>query len=112
LLNRGSVTQEYIKKTEESFYKNFTKMKIGPKVYIPHTRPEYGALKIDFQILILKNNIRAPTGELIQIIIAFSPSSYNKHVSTLLKINNLFRNKRAHRLIMQADNEHAVKKIL
>lgn len=112
LLKRKSITENYIKETEKVFYKQYEQMIIAPDVYLPHVNPIYGAIKMDFQVLIFKNPPMTPSGEKVRIVVALSPSVDNEHVPTLIKLNNLFLNSNTLSQIINSDNIFITKNIL
>ena len=112
LFQRGSITQEYINETDKSFKKYFDKMVIGPNVYLPHASAKFGAKRMDFQILVFKNPTKTPTNEDIHIVVALSPDIDNKHVPTLIKLNNLFLDEKTLSRIKGSNSIFEIKKIL
>lgn len=112
LSKRNSVTQSYINETKKAFYDNYETMLIAQEVYLPHSKPEYGANKMDFQILIFSEPIPTPSGELVKVIVALSPDANNEHVETLIKLNNLFLDDELRQQIIDTNNIYAIRQIL
>ncbi|WP_229443255.1 BglG family transcription antiterminator [Enterococcus sp. CWB-B31] len=90
LEERHSVTKEYISECKEIFHQDYPYMMIAHECYLPHAKPEYGVIKPDYQILLIKEKVQLPNQENMQIVIALAPSIENQHVEWLLTINQLF----------------------
>jgi len=112
LLKRKSITESYINETNKVFFEHYEQMIIAPDVFLPHVSPEYGVIKMDFQVVIFKNPIRIPSGGEVKIVVALAPSVDNEHVSTLIRLNNLLLNPEVLLEIIEVNNVLAIKKLL
>lgn len=90
LLKRGSITNDYVDVTKKLFSDNYKNMVIANNVYLPHASPEYGVVRMDFQIVVFKNPACIQNNRSLKVIVALAPDKENRHVPTLIKLNNLF----------------------
>lgn len=88
ILDRGNITQEYVRACRNAFDQSYHTMLIGPKVLLPHVGFDKGVKKMDTQVSILKNPLYGPNGEEYQIIIALAPGKNNEHVNWLIQLND------------------------
>ncbi|GGB58635.1 PRD domain-containing protein [Virgibacillus dakarensis] len=112
LFKRNSISQHYIEETKEAFYKDYETMLIAQDIYLPHARPEYGVIKMDFQIHIFNSPVRTPSGNQVKVVVALAPDVNQKHVSTLIRLNNLFLDNELRLQIINENNKHAITQIL
>lgn len=89
LLDRGSITEQYITACKEVFHQDYPYMMIAYECYLPHVKPEYGVNTPDYQILFVKDKTVLPNGEAMRMMIALAPSVENQHVEWLLKMNQI-----------------------
>ncbi|WP_088810567.1 MULTISPECIES: BglG family transcription antiterminator [unclassified Listeria] len=106
LLKRGSVTWQYVEKCRAHFYDHYETMMIGPNIYLPHASPGDGVLNADIQIVRLKTPVETPCGSEVDIVVALAPSEKNRHISLLLKLNELFLDEKKRRLVLSAENQN------
>ncbi len=106
LLKRGSVTFQYVEKCCAHFYAHYETMMIGPNIYLPHASPSDGVLNADIQIIRLKTPVKTPSGDTVDIVVALAPSEKNRHISLLLKLNELFLDEKKRQLVLSAENQN------
>lgn len=111
-LDRGTITQNYVNTTKEIFMEQHERMLIARNVYLPHASPADGVQEMDFQILIFKQPIVTPDGKDLKMIVALAPDEDNKHVPTLIKLNNLFNDMDVFTQIYHANNKKEILEIL
>ncbi|MBD1382807.1 BglG family transcription antiterminator [Metabacillus arenae] len=112
LLQRKSITKEYIEKTVELFEAEGERMMLGPSVYLPHASPDDGAIRNDFSLLICRKPVKVRDDQEAKVMIVLSPSRDNQHVATLLHLNELFLNEKVANRIIQAKTKREVVELL
>ncbi|MTB64751.1 PRD domain-containing protein [Streptococcus sp. zg-86] len=89
--SRGSITENYIMKCQQSFYESYTTQIISNEVLLPHSLPENGVLEPDVQIILLRKPLIAPNQQSYRMIIALAPGYENEHVPWLVELNKKLR---------------------
>lgn len=89
LLDRGSITQNYVDTCRTIFHQDYPYMMIAYECYLPHVKPEYGVVNPDYQILFIQDKVVLPNKDTMRIMIALAPSVENQHVEWLLKMNQI-----------------------
>ncbi|MBC2369159.1 BglG family transcription antiterminator [Listeria booriae] len=112
LLERGSVTAEYVAACKQIFYENYQQMVIGPAIYLPHAKPQEGVLQPDIQINVIQSPLLNPDGEQVRMVVALAPSELNHHIPLLLKINELFLHPEKLQCILGAQNVAEINEIM
>ncbi|EUJ32239.1 BglG family transcription antiterminator [Listeria cornellensis] len=112
LLQRGSVTQNYVATCEMIFYENYQQMVIGPGIYLPHAKPQAGVQRADIQLHIVKRGMCNPSGEYVQMMIALAPSGRNRHIPLLLKMNEVFLQPEKLQFILASENRAEIAEMI
>lgn len=108
MLRRGSADVHYFNRCKEAFYANYSRMLIGPGVYLPHTAPLPKQKVPDIEITVFRRPFRDPDGSLCSVMIGLVPSASNAHVPLLLHLNQAFLIKETIPCICNARNEEEV----
>ena len=107
MVDRGSVTTEYVQVCREIFLQDFQYMMIAYECYLPHAKPEFGVMRPDYQILLIKDGIQLPNGDVLKVLVALAPSAGNQHVEWLLNINQLFLEDGVQRRLRDVNTEQS-----
>jgi mannitol operon transcriptional antiterminator len=91
LLEGGYVREDYVKAMIDNIKKFGPYVVMGPKVAIPHARPENGVNKIGMSLLLLKKGVAFSIEgeERIQIIIVLAARDNETHLQALAQLSAL-----------------------
>ncbi|WP_086351016.1 BglG family transcription antiterminator [Candidatus Enterococcus clewellii] len=112
LLDRGSITENYVKECKDIFVQDYPYMMIAYECYLPHAKPEHGVKKPDYQILFIKEKSLLPNGDRMRMVIALAPSTENQHVEWLLKMNQLLLESNLQKKLGAIDSREALLALL
>ncbi len=103
LYKNGKVKKEYIEGMIRTIEELGAYAVIAPGVALPHARPEDGALKVGFSVVILKSpvNFGSPNDP-VKIIIAFSAPDKTSHLRTLQELALLLSDEEFRAKLMSA----------
>lgn len=83
LLEEGFIKQEYVDAMIQNVHVNGAYMIIVPGFAMPHARPECGAVKTGMSILHLKEPVKFPEEEEVQILLALAAADANVHLDAM-----------------------------
>ncbi|GEN86297.1 BglG family transcription antiterminator [Oceanobacillus sojae] len=89
LLNKGIITQQYIKKMIELHDIDRPYIIYGTDIAIPHATPEDGVNDLGMSMLKLQKGVSISSSQSIRLIIIIAPINKKKHLRALLEISKL-----------------------
>jgi PTS system ascorbate-specific IIA component len=94
LHSSGCVEAEYIEKMIKTCQELGPYIAIAPGIAIPHARPEDGAKKVCFSILIVKRGVNFGShNDPVYVLIAFSTPDKSSHIVLIQNLAELLLNK-------------------
>jgi mannitol operon transcriptional antiterminator len=92
LVKCGGAEERYIEAMIRTVLELGPYVVIAPGIAIPHARPEFGALKTCFAILVLEPpvNFGHQENDPVSLIVAFSSPDADAHISTLTSLARQF----------------------
>jgi len=112
MLNRETITTEYVDSAIMKFKQYYESQIIGPGVLLPHSTPGSGVKHADVQINIFKEPIMSPKNAEYHIVIALAPDINQNHVPWLLHINKKFRNEEIREMIIEENKKDNIFELL
>ncbi|WP_028274552.1 BglG family transcription antiterminator [Atopococcus tabaci] len=105
LLQRESVTMDYVRRCGEIFDESYESLLIGPEVLMPHASSEDGVLKPDVQINVFRKPLTAPNGQTYYLMVSLAPGEKNEHVDWLIQLNKQLLQPNTKRLIEETNDK-------
>lgn len=113
LYRNKKITKEYIEGMVKTIKSLGPYAVIAPGIALPHARPEDGALKAGFSIVILKKpvNFGSPNDP-VKVVIAFASPDKKSHLEALQEISQLLAKEEIREKLMSAKTPEEVISIL
>lgn len=108
------ITKNYVEKIiEDSFKLNFYYV-IGENIAIPHTSPEFGAIKTSIAITTSKNGIYFENHEFnpVKVIFMISVLKTDDHIDFIMKIADILQNREFIYNLSNCENDNELKNVL
>lgn len=86
LLEAKCITENYIEAMINNVKVNGSYIVILPKVALPHSQTENGALKTGISVLKLNHSVTYPDDKDVELVIAFAANDSNQHMELLSKL--------------------------
>lgn len=113
LYKNGKIKKEYIDAMINTVKSMGPYAVIAPGVALPHARPEDGALKVGFSIVVLKKPVKfGSPNDPVKVVIAFSSPDKKSHIKILQAIAELLSNEKARLALISAKKTEDVLNIL
>lgn len=94
LLGDGCIDAGYIDKMIKTCQELGPYIAIAPGIAIPHARPEDGARKVCFSVLIVRNGVNFGShNDPVYVLMAFSTPDKTSHISLIQNLAELLLNK-------------------
>lgn len=92
LLRAGNISPQYVEAIFKAHEKLGPYYVLGPKIAMPHARPEEGALDIGLSMLVIKNgvNFNSKHNDPVHLVVMLSATDANSHLGLLQKLAELF----------------------
>ena len=111
LLRDGCITPRYIQAMQENIVKLGSYMILFPHIAMPHARPEDGALRSAFSIVVLKAPIPFGSDTQARIIITLAAADYETHIQALKDLMYLIENTSFYQDLIRASSISEVLKL-
>ena len=108
------ITKNYVEKIiEDSFKLNFYYV-IGENIAIPHTSPEFGAIKTSIAITTSKNGIYFENHEFnpVKVIFMISVLKTDDHIDFIMKIADILQDREFIYNLSNCENDNELKNVL
>ncbi|ADO47095.1 PTS mannitol transporter subunit IIA [[Enterobacter] lignolyticus] len=113
LLNHHYINHQYISAIKESTLNNGPYYILVPGVAMPHTRPEYGAMKTGMTLTLLKEGVFfAEGGEPVTLLIGLSAADSDSHIGAIQALSELLSEEEQLNLLLTAHNEKQLADII
>lgn len=94
LLRDGCIETEYVEKMIKTCEELGPYIAIAPGIAIPHARPEDGAKKVCFSILIVRSGVNFGShNDPVYVLMAFSTPDKTSHIALIQNLAELLLNK-------------------
>lgn len=92
LLEKGVITNEYVRAIFESHQKLGPYYVLGPKIAMPHARPEEGAIRLGLSLVVIKKgvNFNSKHNDPVHLVVMLSATDATTHLELLQKLAELF----------------------
>lgn len=118
LLDNGVIEKRYIDAMIKNFIELGNYIVLAPHVAVPHARPENGAKKVGFSLLLCRNpvdfNIENETDEdfFVKLIFVLSASDNSSHLNALKQLSDIIdEEKKIEDIYSSSSKEEIIKKI-
>jgi len=115
LLRDGCIEASYIDKMIKTCQELGPYIAIAPGIAIPHARPEDGARKVCFSVLVVRNGVNFGShNDPVYVLMAFSTPDKTSHISLIQNLAELLLNKEEElvKLLREAQSLQDARRIL
>ena len=113
LLKNHYVNNQYIQEIKKSTLDNGPYYILAPGVAMPHTRPEYGALKTGMSLTLLQESVNFGAGnEPVKLLIGLSAADSDSHIGAIQALSELLCEEEHLHALLTAQDEQQLTDIL
>lgn len=114
LVRNGAASEEYIEAMLENVKTNGTYIVIAPGIAMPHARPERGAIRTGFSIMILEEpiNFGHPTNDPVRLVIGLCATDHESHLRALSELVEFLSNEQNIEALHEAISKEEIMEII
>lgn len=108
LLEAECITENYVNKIISNVIEHGPYIVIMPRVALPHSHAEDGALKTALSILKLQEPVEFPQNKMVDLLIVLSANDNNKHMELLSELCEVLMNDSTMQAIFNSNSREEV----